>query len=50
MKNLKKLNREQQRQINGGAINRCNNTTRPCTIGWCCNGVCSPMACIDPEL
>ncbi|MFN1217703.1 bacteriocin-like protein [Chryseobacterium kwangjuense] len=46
MKNLKKLNREQQKQINGGAIARCG-ITRPCTVGWCCNGVCSPHACIE---
>ncbi|WP_420911841.1 bacteriocin-like protein [Chryseobacterium angstadtii] len=49
MKNLKKLNREQQSQINGGAINRCS-ITRPCSVGWCCSGICSPHACIDPEL
>ncbi|MGE8555635.1 bacteriocin-like protein [Chryseobacterium jejuense] len=44
MKNLKKLNREAAKQINGGAIARCSNT-RPCTIGWCCDGVCSPYMC-----
>ncbi|WP_165571879.1 hypothetical protein [Chryseobacterium sp. JM1] len=46
MNHLKKLNREQQSQINGGAVNRCN-ATRPCTIGWCCAGVCRPFAYIE---
>ncbi|WP_449384747.1 bacteriocin-like protein [Chryseobacterium luteum] len=46
MKNLKKLNREQQRQINGGAITRCS-ITRPCSIGWCCDGACKEYACIE---
>ncbi|WP_449390379.1 bacteriocin-like protein [Chryseobacterium vrystaatense] len=46
MKNLKKLNREQQRKINGGDFRRCS-ATRPCTIGWCCDGTCSPYACIE---
>ncbi|WP_265131396.1 bacteriocin-like protein [Chryseobacterium oranimense] len=47
MKKLKKLNREQQRQINGGAIDKCS-VTRPCTIGWCCDGICKEYACIEP--
>ncbi|WP_223607228.1 hypothetical protein [Chryseobacterium sp. OSA05B] len=46
MKNLKRLNREQQKQINGGAFQKCN-ATRPCTIGWCCEGVCRLSACIE---
>ncbi|UOU98199.1 bacteriocin-like protein [Chryseobacterium daecheongense] len=49
MKNLKKLSRSEQKHINGGAIRRCSRTS-PCTIGWCCNGICSPQACIDPDL
>ncbi|CAH0232882.1 hypothetical protein MP478_05040 [Chryseobacterium sp. WG14] len=44
MKNLKKLSREAAKQINGGAIRRCSNTV-PCTVGWCCDGVCTPIMC-----
>jgi hypothetical protein len=46
MKNLKKLNREQQKQINGGAITKCSET-HPCFIGFCCRGVCMEYACIE---
>ncbi|MDM1553114.1 hypothetical protein PYS58_22235 [Chryseobacterium indologenes] len=48
MKNLKKISREAAKHINGGAIGRCS-ITRPCSVGWCCNGVCSPYRCpIEP--
>ncbi|WP_410493993.1 bacteriocin-like protein [Chryseobacterium sp. G0162] len=46
MKNLKKISREAAKQINGGLIGKCSRTN-PCTVGWCCNGVCSPRACIE---
>ncbi|MBL1222947.1 hypothetical protein JET18_18985 [Chryseobacterium sp. L7] len=46
MKNLKKLNREQQRKINGGAFEKCS-ATRPCFIGFCCWGVCMEYDCIE---
>ncbi|CAM3125127.1 bacteriocin-like protein [Chryseobacterium flavum] len=45
MKNLKKISREAAKQINGGAIRRCNEQI-PCTVGWCCDGVCSPYICM----
>ncbi|MDR6514240.1 hypothetical protein [Chryseobacterium camelliae] len=49
MKNLKKLTREAQKAVNGGAIQRCSDIYHnPCTTGWCCNGVCRPYACIEP--
>ncbi|WP_414846952.1 bacteriocin-like protein [Chryseobacterium sp. IT-36CA2] len=46
MKNLKKLSREKAKQINGGSIERCSET-RPCSVGWCCFGACSPFICIE---
>lgn len=46
MKNLKKLNREQQKQINGGAIIKCS-ASQPCFIGYCCWGACMEYACIE---
>ncbi|SHF44953.1 MULTISPECIES: hypothetical protein [unclassified Chryseobacterium] len=46
MKNLKKLNRKQQSQINGGAFQKCS-VTRPCFIGFCCQGVCMEYDCIE---
>ncbi|WP_167367420.1 hypothetical protein [Chryseobacterium carnipullorum] len=46
MKKLKKLNRDQRRQINGGGINKCSET-RPCFIGFCCRGLCMEYDCID---
>ncbi|WP_165828294.1 bacteriocin-like protein [Chryseobacterium phosphatilyticum] len=49
MKNFKKLNRNQQKQIQGGAFRKCS-IQNPCSVGWCCNGVCSPMRCIDNDL
>ncbi|MGG5210224.1 bacteriocin-like protein [Chryseobacterium sp. MIQD13] len=49
MKNLKKLNREQQRQINGGVYYGQCGPTRPCSVGWCCNGTCSPFKCLEPD-
>ncbi len=44
--NLKKITRDQQKQINGGAIKRCSETV-PCTVGWCCDGACKPYICIE---
>ncbi|MBO9693010.1 hypothetical protein [Chryseobacterium sp.] len=46
MKNLKKLSREKSKQINGGSIERCSESN-PCTVGWCCFGVCSPFICLE---
>lgn len=46
MKNLKKLTRKQQEAINGGAITKCR-THSDCVIGWCCNMMCAPYACIE---
>ncbi|MBL3546397.1 MULTISPECIES: bacteriocin-like protein [Chryseobacterium] len=46
MKNLKKLSRETAKQINGGATERCSEHN-PCSVGWCCNGICSPHICIE---
>lgn len=46
MKNIKKLNRKQQKQISGGAINKCSET-RPCFIGYCCQGACMEHICME---
>lgn len=49
MKNLKKLTREAAKQINGGiGLFRCS-ITRPCSVGYCCNGECIDHDCmIEP--
>ena len=49
MKNLKKLSREAAKQINGGiGLFRCS-ITRPCSVGYCCNGECIDHDCmIEP--
>ncbi|MDH6252973.1 hypothetical protein M2347_002700 [Chryseobacterium sp. H1D6B] len=46
MKNLKKLNRAQQKEIQGGALARCT-TNSQCFGAWCCDGRCVPQACIQ---
>ncbi|RKS97561.1 bacteriocin-like protein [Chryseobacterium defluvii] len=45
--NLKKLSREAQKQINGGAFKQCTSHEQ-CVIGWCCNYMCVEYACIEP--
>lgn len=47
MKNLKKLSRKDQQQINGGGITLCK-TDSQCVYGSCCNGVCMEHACLEP--
>ncbi|UHO37087.1 hypothetical protein H5J24_15135 [Chryseobacterium capnotolerans] len=46
MKNLKKISRESAKQINGGKIDKCSDIN-PCSVGWCCNGICSPFICLE---
>ncbi|WP_157676870.1 bacteriocin-like protein [Chryseobacterium sp. T16E-39] len=46
MKNLKRLNRQEQKEINGGALKRCTSHGQ-CFGAWCCNGICVPQACIE---
>ncbi|MCS4302355.1 MULTISPECIES: bacteriocin-like protein [Chryseobacterium] len=45
MKNLKKISREAAKQINGGFAPKCGENI-PCSIGWCCQGVCKPQRCM----
>ncbi|MGG5210226.1 bacteriocin-like protein [Chryseobacterium sp. MIQD13] len=47
MKNLKKLSREKQKQVNGGIIKQCISHDQ-CFIGWCCNYMCVDYMC--PEV
>ncbi|WP_410494469.1 bacteriocin-like protein [Chryseobacterium sp. CH1] len=49
MKNLKKLSRQAAKEINGGMkLFRCSET-RPCSVGYCCNGECIDHDCmIEP--
>ncbi|WP_165851789.1 bacteriocin-like protein [Chryseobacterium pennipullorum] len=46
MKNLKKLNRNQQKTIQGGSLQRCTSHSQ-CRFSWCCRGACTPSACIE---
>ncbi|WP_449384836.1 bacteriocin-like protein [Chryseobacterium piperi] len=46
MKNLKKLNRKEQKEIKGSGIRRCTNNSQ-CFGGWCCNNVCVVYACME---
>ncbi|MGU3373782.1 bacteriocin-like protein [Chryseobacterium sp. M5A1_1a] len=47
MKNLKKLNRDETKQINGGGpIKGCTRDSQ-CTYGACCKGVCMEFACFE---
>ncbi|MDH6252971.1 hypothetical protein M2347_002698 [Chryseobacterium sp. H1D6B] len=52
MKNLKHLNRAQQKEIHGGVIKKCSTQTQ-CSIGECCeSGKCmaSPFPLCGPIL
>ncbi|WP_157676871.1 bacteriocin-like protein [Chryseobacterium sp. T16E-39] len=46
MKNLKKLNRQEQKTVNGGGIIRCTENSQ-CFGGFCCNRFCMIDACIE---
>ncbi|CAM3125199.1 bacteriocin-like protein [Chryseobacterium flavum] len=47
MKNLKKLNRETTKQIQGGGpIKQCTDDSQ-CIYGACCRGFCMEYSCIE---
>lgn len=46
MKNLKKLDRQEQKAIKGGGLIRCSDHSQ-CFGGWCCNGTCVIDACLE---
>ncbi|MBV8325603.1 hypothetical protein [Chryseobacterium sp.] len=47
MKNLKKLNRETTKRINGGGPIRGCTSNNDCIYGACCRNVCMEYACME---
>ncbi|WP_410470238.1 bacteriocin-like protein [Chryseobacterium sp. FH2] len=47
MKNLRKLTRKEQQQINGGTISKRCQTNNDCLGLWCCDMRCVNIACVQ---